>query len=73
MPHSGTGRSKWCTENHHSSTSSPVRIPATKRLIGGFRKSGLHHPGAGCAIARPSSAEDGTKNVHSPDSRESRL
>jgi hypothetical protein len=31
--------------------------------IEGFRTSRSHHPGAGCAIARPSSAEEGNQNV----------
>ncbi|MCI0624855.1 MAG: hypothetical protein L0387_24985, partial [Acidobacteria bacterium] len=38
----------------------------TKRSIGGFRKDRSHHPGAGCASARPSSAEEGSQKVQSP-------
>ncbi|MCI0421035.1 MAG: hypothetical protein L0312_17700, partial [Acidobacteria bacterium] len=37
--------------------------------IGGFRKDRSHHPGAGCASARPSSAEEGSQHVQSSDSR----
>ncbi|MCI0622985.1 MAG: hypothetical protein L0387_15225, partial [Acidobacteria bacterium] len=36
---------------------------------GGFRKDRSHHPGAGCASARPSSAEEGSQNVQSPGTR----
>ena len=41
----------------------------TKRAFGAFLNRRSHHPGAGCASARPSSAEEGTQNVQSPDSR----
>jgi hypothetical protein len=35
----------------------------TKRSIGSEWRGGRHHPGTGCARARPSSAEEGSKNV----------
>ena len=39
----------------------------TKRLIEGFCNEQSHHPGDGCAIARPSSAEEGSKMSKSPE------
>ncbi len=42
----------------------------TKRSIEGFGKGRSHHPGAGCASARSSSAEEGSQNVQFPVSPE---
>ncbi len=38
-------------------------ILRTKRVVGAVLNRRLHHPGAGRASARPSSAEEGSKNV----------
>jgi hypothetical protein len=37
------------------------RISDTKRVFGAFLNRRSHHPGAGCASARPSSVEEGSK------------
>jgi len=73
MPRSDNGRaavwgwSERSAGDRHSSVScSSARICDTKRVVEGFRNDQPHHPGAGCAIAYPSSAEEGNENVQSP-------
>ncbi len=68
MPRSGMGWSERSAGDRHSSVSCRVtRICDTKRVVEGFRNDQPHHPGAGCAIAYPSSAEEGNENVQSPE------
>ena len=38
-----------------------MEVRDTKRSIGCFRNARSHHPGAGCAIASPSSAKEGNQ------------
>jgi hypothetical protein len=37
--------------------------PSFKHFVSRFLDGRSHHPGGGCAIGRPSSAEEGTNNV----------
>jgi len=43
-----------------------INVGGVKRLVAAFRSDRSHHPGSSCARARPSSAEEGSKNVQSP-------
>ena len=67
MPRSGTG--VVCGKFLESSFRRFVpssRTLGTKRVVGAFFNRRSHHPGAGRASARPSSAEAGSKNVQFP-------
>ena len=71
MPRSDSGRvaargwSKGRSWNHRCFVPNS-RISGPKRVVGDFLNGRSHHPGAGRASARPSSAEDGTKNIQCP-------
>ena len=68
MPRSGTGVvCGKCQKASFARFVPSFRILDTKRMFGAFLNRRSHHPGAGCASARPSSAEEGTQNVQFPD------
>jgi hypothetical protein len=67
VPRSGTGVvCGKCQKASFERFVPSFRILDTKRMFGAFLNRRSHHPGAGCASARPSSAEEGTQNVQSP-------